>query len=510
MQMMDQTALNILIKYFSSGTAAQERDFISDIFVSVADYQKIITPPSRSIRLLVGSKGSGKSALLEYHYQKCIDEKVPVLYMTPTDIEVEPFTENEGSAFTTQKIYRSLVKQIAIQIGTQLHGLISDQQEALVKEAVEAGTRNPGFTDITLRILSTIGVALSNIDFQRMLPELHYTTNTCIEGINQSFQALQETDPVFYILFDDIDQFGNPGNNNYIDIIWCAILAFKKLAENLPNIRPIITLRNEIWRRITKQRHNLRDQVDHVRPMVHELIPSSEEMRHILSRRLEYCKKEYDGSAANPFEPFFDGYSCKMPSSGDRRSWQDYLVTSSRERPRDTVQLVHELAENAIYHRRPLITDLDVDETSLSYSTERVDDLVNENSDLCPELETVIRSFSSVAFQPSADEVRKHLLGVPGRGRITIRSKALRSGNVDDMFELWNLLYEVEFLTPRAKDCTQPKGFTHIRPYTDLTLVSASRWNDMQKYIWEIHPCYRSYLLNISCSNKKMIGMPSV
>lgn len=502
--------MSILSKYFSSGTAAQERDFISDIFVSVTDYQKIITPPSRSIRLLVGSKGSGKSALLEYHHKKCMDSLIPSLYLTPTDIEVEPFAENEGSAFTIQKIYKALVSQIAIQIGIELHGMLTNEQETLVQEAVKAGVRQPGFLDTTLHALSKIGVALTKLDFQRMLPDLHYTTDTCVEGINQSLLTLPKEDTVFYILFDDIDLFGTPGSSNYIDIIWCAILAFKKLAEKLPHVRPIITMRNEIWRRITTPRQNQRDQVDHIRTMVHELNPSPQEMHQILTRRMQYCRKQYDGVDFKAFEPFFQGTDCKMPSSTDRRYWWDYLVTSSRERPRDTVQLVHKLSENADRHGRQFITDQDVDETALSYSSERVDDLVNENSDLCPELETVIRSFSSIDFQPSADTVRNHLLGVPGRGRITIQSKPLSANNKDDMFKLWKLLYEIEFLTPRAKDCTQPKGFMHIRPYADPTLVSASRWTDMQKYIWEIHPCYRSYLMDISNANRRMAGFPTI
>lgn len=151
-----------------------------------------------------------------------------------------------------------------------------------------------------------------------------------------------------------------------------------------------------------------------------------------------------------------------------------------------------------------------MDETAPIYSWERVDDLANENSDLCPELETVIRSFSSLSFQSFADVVRAHLMGVPGVNRIRIQSKTLAPNNAEDMFKLWKLLYEIEFLTPRAKDCTQPKGFTHIRPYADPTLVSASRWTDMQKYTWEIHPCYRSFLLEISNADKRRTGFPII
>lgn len=494
--------LDILQKYFSSGSAAQEKSFISDVFVISDNFQEIILPAENSIRLLVGSKGSGKSALLEYLSQKCEKENIPALNLSPIDIELDNIDEDIASSVLIRKIYKAIVREIAIKVGLGLGGAISNEQKSLVEAAVDSGARQPTMTDSLLRVLMPIGKAVSQIDFEKMLPDYSTSTRTFVSAINNT---LPKQGKIFYILFDDVDLFGNAGSSHYIDTIWCAILALKILAERLPNVRVIVTLRNEIWRRIRDGRKNQRDQVDHVRPMICYLQPTSNDMKNILTRRLMFCKTFLEKPDGNDcFLPFFDGIDCKMPSSNERRFWEDYLVTASRERPRDTVQLVQHLVKHALHTGHAKINDNDVEQTALQYSEERVDDLVNENSDLCPQLETVIRAFATISFQSSAEDVKELLLGVPGRGAITISGKAIKPDNMDDMFKLWGILYDIEFLTPRAKDNSQRKGFSHIRPYEDSTLVSAQRWNDMQKYIWEVHPCYRSYLINIWNKNRKM------
>ncbi len=494
--------LRILQKYFSTGSAAQEKAFLSDVFVINDNFQEIILPEENTIRLLVGSKGSGKSALLEYLKQKCENEGIPVLSLTPVDIELDDVNTDVASSVLIQKIYRALVKEIAVKIGSGLGGAISNGQKAMVEAAVDSGARQQTLTDSLLRVLMPIGKAVTQIDFEKMLPKYNTSTKTLVTAINHT---LPPDGRIFYILFDDIDLFGNAGSPKYIDTIWCAILAFKILAERLPNIRAIVTLRNEIWRRIRDGRNNFRDQVDHVRSMICYLLPTTEDMKRILTRRLAYCRDLLSESTSkNCFSPFFEGPDCKIPSSNERRLWEDYLVTASRDRPRDTVQLVQQLVTHAIHSEHALINDDDVEKTALQYSTERVDDLVNENSDLCPQLETVIRAFASIDFRSSVERIREFLLGIPGRGLITISGKAIQSGNMDDMFRLWSILYEIEFLTPRAKDYTQRKGYSHVRPSSDSTLVSAQRWNEMQKYDWEVHPCYRSFLINIQNQNKRM------
>ena len=494
--------LGVLQKYFSSGSAAQEKSFLSDVFVINENYQEIILPAENSIRLLVGSKGSGKSALLEYLRQKCEIEQIPVLSLSPIDIDISGVNTDVSSSTLIQTIYSALVKEIAVKIGSGLGGAITSEQKSMVVAAVDAGARQQTHTDSLLQVLMPIGKAVSQIDFEKMLPHYNTSTRTLVSAINYT---LPKDGKIFYILFDDIDLFGNPGSPRYIDTIWCAILAFKILAERLPNIRTIVTLRNEIWRRIQNGRQNARDQVDHIRSMVRTLLPTTAEMKKILKRRLTYCKNLLPKSSSkNCYSPFFEGSDCKVPSSNERRLWEDYLVTASRERPRDTVQLVQHLVTHAIQSEHNAINDNDVEQTALQYSQERFDDLINENADLCPQLETVIRAFSSISFQSSANDIKDFLLGIPGRGAITIAGKALQSGNMEDMFRLWRILFEIEFLTPRTKDNTQRKGYSHIRPSSDSTLVSAQRWNDMQKFIWEVHPCYRSFLIHIDNQNKRM------
>lgn len=502
---MSNDNLDILGKYFSTGSAAQEKEFISDVFVKNNDFNTIVTPQSGSMCLLVGSKGSGKSALLEYWYKECQTTKIPAIMLTPVDVEVGDIGNDTTSLVITQHIYKALVHEVAIKVGSELKGLITQDQENLVNQAIEDGIRQPLLIDNLLRVLMPIGKAVTKVDFSNMLPESTLTVKGNINAINSTLPQ----DGFFYVLFDDIDQFGNAGSKNYINTIWCAILAFKRLAEKLPNVRAVVTLRNEIWRQITDRRNHERDQIDHVRPMVVSLLPTTDDMKKILKKRLQYCKGFINATTLDSFAPFFEGSDCKIPSSNERRYWEDYLVTSSRDRPRDTVQLVQLLVKDAKDCGISKISDQNVEHTALAYSEQRVDDLVNENSDLCPELEVVIRSFASTDFQLDVEAVKKHLLTVPGWGAISIAGKPLSAGNEDDMFKLWEILYRIEFLNPRAKDNTQSKGYTHIRYTNDSTLVKSTRWNDMQKYIWEIHPCYRSFLLNIKKSNLRGTNLPN-
>ena len=60
-----------LLEFFNNGSADSEKDFLVDVFVPSEDFNDIISFPSKTCRLLIGNKGSGKSALLEYIDLSC-------------------------------------------------------------------------------------------------------------------------------------------------------------------------------------------------------------------------------------------------------------------------------------------------------------------------------------------------------------------------------------------------------------------------------------------------------
>ena len=99
----------------------------------------------------------------------------------------------------------------------------------------------------------------------------------------------------------------------------------------------------------------------------------------------------------------------------------------------------------------------------------------------------------------------EHLKKVPSRTSIKIQKKILQPDNQDDALLIWQMLYNIEFLTPRIVDNTRASLYRYVRPSEDETLVTWSRWNDMQKYIWDIHPCYRVFLMDEHDNEQKRL-----
>ena len=86
-----------------------------------------------------------------------------------------------------------------------------------------------------------------------------------------------------------------------------------------------------------------------------------------------------------------------------------------------------------------------------------------------------------------------HLKKVPSYASIRIQKEVMHQDNTEDALKIWHLLYNIEFLTPRIVDNTKISLCRYVRPSEDTTWVSWSRCNDMQKYVWDIHPCYRVF-----------------
>lgn len=236
--------------------------------------------------MLIGNKGSGKSALLEYIDLNCHKNNIYSLYLTPDEVLEEDFDEQVSIAMITKKLQKSIVRAIAVKMGENLHGLLNDQDNELFRAAVENGTIDDGMFNKLVHILAPIGTALTEINFNDMSYTTESTTNSFMRAINAN---LDKREKLFYVLFDDIDQISSASNNNYYDVIWGTILAMQKIATKLPNIRPIITLRTEVWRNVINDANGNRDQIDHIRPMIRNINPGADDIRKILQKRILHC-----------------------------------------------------------------------------------------------------------------------------------------------------------------------------------------------------------------------------
>lgn len=490
--------LECLSEFFDTGSAETEKSFLSDVFVTTDDFLRIIKPKTNALKILVGNKGSGKSAILGYVKTKAGEMGIPAIQLTPTDFSDWDFRENASPAGMISRIYASIVKAMAIELGKNQQGLLKDNENKLLQNAIEEGATDPSSISKIIRILNPIGKVLTKINFAEMLPSYQLTTVSRERAVS----SYMEERKVFYVLLDDVDQICNANRKDYYDVIWAEILALLKIATTISNIAPIVSVRKEIWRRLSVDNGN-RDKYDQIRNMVYRLTSTRETLKSILERRLQVCTEKVDKHSVDTYDLFFEGRGCKVPNSIERRSWHDYLISSSRENPRDLIQLVSILIRNAQKMNRIKITDIDVENTALQYSKERFEDLVRQNKDMFSRIEPLIRSFSKVEFEMQPERLRDHLHGYLGQGNIVYNGETITLIE-DRVIKIWDLLFNIGFITPRATDNTQRRGFSFL-PY-DESLVSWSRWNDMQKYTWDIHPCYRSFLYNLKLEERKRIA----
>jgi hypothetical protein len=241
-----------------------------------------------------------------------------------------------------------------------------------------------------------------------------------------------------------------------------------------------------------------RDQIDHFRLLVLFLRAPEDHMRTIFLRRLIEAALEDGHQGGGSMTYFFDDEYMTLPTSTERRSWISFLLKSSRERPRDLVQLVNHIARAAKERGASTIGAGDAEKAMDGYSRERSEDLAIEMGQDCPMFLDIIRSFVDLEFEVSFEELRAHLRTLPSRFAIQIAGRVIKPGDDADVITLLALIHESGFLNARVPDNTKPLKYRHVTFLDDPNLVQGSRWNELQSARWEVHPVFRKYLIALS------------
>jgi hypothetical protein len=500
---MDTQNLVALKRYFTTGTAEADAAILDAAFIPISDLDQILTPPHASPRLLLGKKGSGKSAFVRAMRSRFKKAHIPVLLLRPRDVQAVWPSEPASFGDLIRSAEYAILQAIAIHIGQELTGMLPEELNAFKKLAQEKGNASRDVVQSLLNILRPIGQSISKVDFEKIEAGLPLNGAKLRKTIEK---YLETTPQILYLIIDDTDQIAPASQTSHSNRIWALLLASRYILEECPHIRVIITLRTEVWRRMSRDDAGQRDQVDHFRDLIYALNPDDAHIRNIVRRRLELARNDLnlDPTSQNVFKPFFEGGSVKIPTTrDDTRSWDDFVVKRARERPRDAIQLISALLNTAIRSSRDIISNADVDAAILTYSDERVTDLESEVEEECPQLREIIRSFAHLHYDESgfklkATHLLQHLEGVPSRFGVTLFGKALRpEDNEVAAFQLWKYLHQIGFINPKVSDSSQDRGFRHILVQDDESLVQKERWNQIQTLMWEVHPAYRDFLISV-------------
>jgi hypothetical protein len=490
------------------GRAEAEADFLTEAFVLAKDYQDALHAPFHSPVLLIGRKGTGKSALLKFIEFQAALSGVKALYLKPDNI---PLLDGVGSATDTatikRKAYEALLTSVCVKVGSEMRGMLHRKDKKLFDKAIIEGARSHDSVQACLHALVNVGSIVKGIDFTKLVPN---TRDSSSLGLRQALEAnFSKAERAFFLLIDDVDQVASLVDQDHVNRIWGLILAAQRLTEELTNFKTIISLRTEVWTLLVNDKHGQRDQVDHVRPLIRRLDPDEEQIKAIVERRIEVARNQLGlPKYESPLMTFFEDCTVKLPTSEEaKRSWPDFLAKSSRGRPRDALQLLGILAKESRESGYQKIVQAIVDTAANKYSSERINDLSQEYSNDCSVVREICNSFSSLDFVLPTDDLRKHLISLPSRFGIIIRGAQLHPESLKDVFILWNFIHEIGICNPRVPDKRQTRNFRHISYDSDPNFVGEANWNEMQKVAWEIHPAYRSYLLKKKKDDESRSGI---
>jgi hypothetical protein len=417
--------------------------------------------------------------------------------LRPDDLELSGLGSSTDIGTLKRSIHESLIQALAIQLGTLPNGLLSKDAAKLHKFAVAKGAKQKDFVEKALTALTSLPVKIKGLDvatFARKIVDRQ--TPPTVKTITG---YLERNHAIAFLLFDDTDQVASPTDATHLNRLWALILALRKLGEELDNLKIIVTLRSDVWLRLQRDERGQRDQIDHFRPLVIDLEVGDDILSRILNRRFDLALSDSFGTSPNqsPYKVFFTTTEMTLPKSTEKRPWATFVLKSARDRPRDVVQLVNRLATTAKRHQRDKIQSDDADESMHTYSKECIQDLSMEVGRDCPVFEEVARTFSTLEFDINFSELRKHLEAMPSRFSVMVRGAALQPGSRDDVLRLLSLLWESGFINPRVNDERKSKGFRHILHREDPNLVTPARWNELQNTLWEVHPAFRTWLLDV-------------
>jgi len=489
--------MDTLQKYFPTGTTEGDRQLLDRIFIAPEQLPEVLAISSGSPRLLVGNKGVGKTAILEWLIAAATKRQIPAILIRPDDLDLSGLSQASDVATLKRSMYECFLDAVGTTIGKSLNGFLTGPAAKLYQDSVRKGARDEDWMGKLLTLLNSVSQPVTKIDGKKLANELsHQTLSTDrLTEIIRTYLFSEKS--LFLLLFDDTDQVASLDDAHHLNRIWGLLLAVRKLASECPNVKCVVTLRTEVWMRLLRNEHGQRDQIDHFRPLVLMLRAPEQLIKSIFSKRLNLAAKEGNFVGQDRLRHFFEDEWMTLPMREERRTWPQFLVKSSRERPRDMIQLVNHLAEAAKRRGAEQIGAKDAEKAMETYSKERAEDLAIEMGFDCPAFLDVLRSFVDLNFELSFEELRAHLLAVPSRFALQIGGRTIKPNDDDGAILLLSLLHESGFINAKVPDSRQTQNYRHINFLDDPHLVQNSRWNELQGARWEIHPAFRTYLISI-------------
>ena len=419
------------------------------------------------IRILIGHKGVGKSALLKVSELQDKEDNILSIWIKPDDF---PSLDNAKEINSLIREWKFGIIQLVTEKSLEKMGLKISQAVGLDK--IET---TKGIVDYIAKIITNKSMPLTN--------EGKITANAFLK--NRKIN----------VYIDDLDR-GWAAKERDIKKISALLNAIRDLCGAYNRLQIRIALRTDVYFLVRTSDES----TDKIESNIIWMEWTNHEILTLMAKRVatfqgetvdeSYLIKKDQQEIAKKLHSIIDD---KFKESG---KWSDapihrILLSLTRKRPRDLIKLLTGAAKQAHKNGNKKITTDDLKNTFENYSNERLQDIINEFKTELPLIEALIVEMKPTTnkkrgrtsgFLYTHDELNKKIENIMEHRRFTLANGRQATKN-----DLANFLYKVDFIIAR-KDNGPNKPIT--RKYFEQNRMLQNQYTSFG-FSWEIHPAYR-------------------
>ena len=493
---LDTVTRRILFGHEDATQEDQER--LSGYFIRRDDFETIHS--SLPFCIVVGRKGTGKSAILRYsdwcNHHVDLSEKRLSIWLRPDDItEMYKEIDTEKPLGEIVLLWKKGIARFVIsQIISECNFSTKDEERKALQWAIEKGYKSKGFlTAIADRLSGTIKTPVLEVSVEK---KADIDTNV---GEHHILRRILNMELFFYM--DDLDRGWTP-EEHYAKRLKALILALGDMTSDMSNFKARIALRTDVYDYLNTDEEFF----DKYETAVVWCKWTNADILKVLIKRIasffeiKVSDRELNSmpqkSLVERFFPPLIGTCFENTKVWQGKTTHRVLMSLVRGIPRDIVKLLNSAAIQAYKNNRKTIEPQDICNVLDEYSKLRLQDISRE---FHSELNCVQELLLNMGPTQSEKRVKKEnrYLYTTAELKKKIDQAVAHIGNVHfswtsapaSFMELAHFLYKIGFITARRdypskieRTCYDESPFLLTRQCGD------------KGYSWEIHPAYRAAL----------------
>lgn len=489
------------LKLFGHEDAGKEDDSrLTSYYYKTVQYEEVMS--DIGLQIVMGEKGTGKSALLKMAYIECEN-----LDIVPIWIRLDDLSELYSDILANENLYsmktlwkKAISKIIIMNLISNMNFIQGADCEKAMQWAYDYGYKEKDFIVRSAQLVKPIYKQYISLEADEVCGEHHM------------LKRFIEKKQIRLFLDDfDLDWQGKAAD---IRRIKSLLLSLSDMTSDMKGLSARIALRTDVYEMMRTQEFS-----DKFESSLIKCQWNNQEIMITLAKRIcTYFSEQFDETILEDqdnlqyniakyldwiFVPKFDRSTRVWANAPTHR----VIYSLIRRKPRDMVKLCYSAADEA-YKKKKKIIDascfLSILET---YSRERLRDLVNEYRNQMPQIDKLLMLMAPTRSEMQSKLVERYVYetkdlyekikNIQNNLTINIYQPDKENMIIADFHQIAHFLYMIGFITGRKRNLS---GKIDRVYYDESPYLLDTNVGD-RGYSWEIHPAYRGALANGSSDN---------